>query len=393
MKRMKRLKSKTLCVVTGSRAEYGLLSPIIHNIIEDKDCKLCLIVTGMHLDTRCGLTYQEIEQDGVEIDEKVEMNLASDTSTGICKSIGLGIIGLAEAYERQKPDIIILLGDRYELLAAASAALICKIPIAHIHGGEITKGALDDSIRHAITKMSYLHFTSTSEYQRRVIQLGEEPSRVFNVGALGIEVMKQTKFLSVSELEDKLQLSFVSSFFVVTYHPVTRNQQNDEKELTQLLEALDTFEQYILIFTKSNADTGGDYINKRIGQYVKKKKNAFLFDSLGSATYLSLLRLSKAVIGNSSSGILEAPYLKVASVNIGDRQEGRIKPASVIDVKPIKEAIIQGIKEALNLDMDKHLIQNPYERDGTGKVILHQIKQALHTKIEEKKEFYDLELR
>lgn len=381
---------KKLCVITGSRAEYGLLRPVIRKIRKDDRCKLQLIVTGMHLDIRQGLTVKEIEQDEIPIDEKIEINVASDSAVGICKSMGLGMIGFGEAYERLRPDMIILLGDRYEMLAAASAACVSKIPIAHIHGGEVTIGAYDDCIRHAITKMSYLHFTSTKEYQNRVIQLGEAPDRVYQVGALGIENIKDSLFLSKGELEEQLNISLQEPFVLVTFHPVTLDDYQMDNQIQILFQALDSFPKLQLIFTNSNSDTGGSQINNKIEEYVRKNKNrAVVFTFLGSRSYLSLIKYSQAVIGNSSSGILEAPFLKIPAVDIGDRQKGRVKPYSVISVEHSSEGIIQGIESALRFQWKKRDYENPYEKEGTSDKILEIIKETLDQGIVLKKGFYD----
>ncbi len=382
---------RKLCVVTGSRAEYGLLRPVLKRIQEDKELILQIVVTGMHLDDRYGLTYQEIERDDFVIDEKIEMNLASDTTIGTCKSMGIGMIGFTEAYERLKPDMVLILGDRYEIFVAASVATISKIPIAHIHGGEITQGAYDDCMRHAITKMSYLHFTSTSEYRKRVIQLGEHPDRVYEVGALGIENIKEMTFLSKEELENTLQIDLKNLFMLITFHPITLEKSSVKTQFEQLLEALDYFQEYNVIFTKSNADTGGYIINQMIDTYVSKNnKRAFAFTSLGSLRYLSLMGYSCAVIGNSSSGIMEAPFLKVVTVDVGDRQRGRVKSASVINCEDSSQDIIGAIKEALNYDWNGRIAVNPYEGKDTSYQVVTVIKQVLKEEINLKKSFYDL---
>ena len=383
---------KRLCVVTGSRAEYGLLKPVLKRIQQDNDLVLQMIVTGMHLDHRCGLTYKEIEKDNIHIDEKIEMNLASDTAIGICKSMGIGLISLAEAYDRLKPDMIILLGDRYEIFAAASAAMIHKIPIAHIHGGEITQGAYDDSMRHAISKMSYLHFTSTKEYRHRVIQLGEHPDRVYEVGALGIENIKEMTLLSKRELEETLNIQLKKPLALVTFHPATLEKNTTIIQLEPLLEALDYFKDLTVIFTKSNTDTGGGMINEMINQYTSKNcKKAFAFTSLGSLRYLSIMNCSSFVIGNSSSGIIEAPFLSVPTVDIGDRQKGRVKPGSVINSDDSVQGIIVAIQKALSYEKYKTKIVTPYEKEDTSHQIISAIKQALQEGVDLKKDFYDFE--
>jgi len=381
---------KKLCIVTGSRAEYGLLKPVLERIKKDKDFRLQMIVTGMHLDDRCGLTYKEIEEDDFYIDEKIEMNLASDTAIGICKSMGIAMISLAEAYDRLKPDIIILLGDRYETFVAASVAMISKIPIAHIHGGEITQGAYDDCMRHAISKMSYLHFTSTDEYRQRVIQLGEQPDRVYEVGALGIENIKEMTLLTQHELEETLNIRLKKPLALVTFHPSTLENDATITQFKPLLEALDYFKELTVIFTKGNTDTGGDIINELINQYtIKNSKKAFAFTSLGSLRYLSIMSYSSVVIGNSSSGIIEAPFLRIPTVDVGDRQKGRVTTNSVINSDYSVQGIIAAIQKALSYESSKTEIVNPYENENTSYQIISAIKQALQEGIDIKKTFYD----
>ena len=346
----------------------------------------------MHLDTRYGLNYKEIENDGIVIDEKIAMNVASDSSLGICKSMGIEMISLAEAYERLKPDMVLLLGDRYEIFIAASVAVICKIPIAHIHGGEITQGAYDDCMRHAISKMSYLHFTSTNEYRQRVIQLGENPDRVYNVGALGIENIKTRKLLTKQELEETLNISLKQPFVLVTFHPATLENNNITTQFIPLLKALDYFPDLFVIFTKSNSDTGGNMINEMIDEYVSKnRKKAAVFTSLGTLLYLSLMSYSQVVIGNSSSGIIEAPFLKVPSVDIGDRQKGRVKPDSVISSNNSVNEIIIAIQNARTYDWLKEEIENPYLNQDTSNQIVSIIKQTLNDGIHLAKRFYDID--
>ncbi|WP_313186730.1 UDP-N-acetylglucosamine 2-epimerase [Lacrimispora sp.] len=383
-----------LCVVTGSRAEYGLLKPVLDRVGQDPDFKLQIIATGSHLDTRYGHSCEDMESSGIMIDEKIEMNLASDTSLGICKSMGLEMISLSEAYQRLKPDMVLLLGDRYEIFAAASAAVICNIPIAHIHGGEITRGAYDDSMRHAISKMSYLHFTSTMEYRKRVIQLGEAPDRVYWVGALGIENMKTIKLLTSQELEKKLRISLAPPIALVTFHPATLDQESSSSQFKPLEDALLHFPDLFVVFTKSNSDTGGNRINEMIDAYVSRNPNkSAVFPSLGSQNYLSLMNCCQAVIGNSSSGILEAPFLKVPSVNIGNRQEGRIAPASVISCGSSVNEIVAAIQEALAFDRYKEKAPNPYEGLDTSKQIVSIMKQTFKKGIHLEKHFYDVEWR
>lgn len=383
---------KRLCVVTGSRAEYGLLTPVIRKAMADPDIKLQMVVTGAHMDSRFGSPYRDMELDGITIDETVEMNLASDTSYGICKSMGLELIGISKAYERLKPDMILLLGDRYEIFTAASAAAICRIPIAHIHGGELTRGAFDDCMRHGITKMSYLHFTSTMEYRKRVIQLGEAPERVFYVGALGVERLKELSFLSKKELEESLNLSLGSELALITFHPATLESKSVEEQIKPLFQALDSLPSLFAIFTGSNSDTGGSRINELAADYAKcYPERAAFFTSLGSLRYLSLMSHCQVVIGNSSSGIIEAPSLKVPTVNIGTRQMGRVMADSVINCDNTYDSILSAIHKAKEVDWVNSSLHNPYECPSTSGRIISEIKKAFQNGIQLEKEFFDID--
>lgn len=365
---------RKICVITGSRAEYGLLSGLMKAIKEDESLELQVIVTNMHLSPEFGLTYKEIERDGFFINKKVEMLLSSDTANATTKSVGLATIGFADAYEDLKPDMIVVLGDRYEILAAVSAALFYKIPVVHLHGGEITEGAYDDCIRHAITKMSHLHFTSTEEYRQRVIQLGEDPKRVFNVGALGIENIKKVPLMNKKELESTLNgFTINDKTILITYHPVTLENSTAEEQIQNLLLALDEYLDIKIIFTLPNSDTDGRVIIRLINEYVSKHpEKAIAYPSLGLKRYLSALQFVKAVVGNSSSGIIEVPSFGIPTLNIGDRQKGRIAADSVINCGTSKKDILQGLGKALNSEPKK--IHNPYEGKNTTSDILHVLK-------------------
>lgn len=385
---------KKICVVTGTRAEYGLLKPLIKRINEDTDVELQLVVTGMHLSPEFGLTYKEIEEDGYTITDKNEMLLSSDTPNGITKSIGLATIGFADIFTRIQPDIVVLLGDRFETYAAATSAMIHRIPIAHIHGGELTEGAIDDAIRHSITKMSTLHFTSTEEYRRRIIQLGEQPERVYCVGALGVENIKKQPLLSKRELEKSISFSLDKPYAVITYHPVTLENDTAEEQFINLLNALDEMEDYKFIFTKANADTDGRIINQLIDAYVSKNEDkAVCYTSLGMTRYLSALMYSEMVIGNSSSGVLEAPSFKIPTINIGNRQKGRVKAESVIDCGTDMGEISDAIGKAIELKKDNKLqyVRNPYEGEDTSRRIYKEILNYLsdHKMM---KTFYDINI-
>lgn len=383
---------RKVCVVTGTRAEYGLLSRLMWLIRADHDLTLQIIATNMHLSPEFGLTYKEIEADGFTIDKKVEMLLSSDTSNAITKSIGLATIGFADAYEDLQPDILLILGDRFEILAAATAALIYKIPVAHLHGGEITEGAYDDAIRHAITKMSHLHFVSTEIYRQRVIQMGEHPSTVFNVGALGCENIKSLKLMSKDELEKSLGFKLDRNTILITYHPVTMECNTSEQQFRELLSAIDLFPKLKVIFTMPNSDTDGRIIMKMIKEYVAKNpERTVWFDSLGCYRYLSVLQYIGGVVGNSSSGIIEVPSFHIPTINIGDRQKGRVAAASVLNCKPTRQDIQQRLAVILAPGYLDSLVSvtNPYDMPDTAINILETLK---HQPIVSMKSFYNLSI-
>ncbi|MFA5240437.1 MAG: UDP-N-acetylglucosamine 2-epimerase [Phycisphaerae bacterium] len=382
---------KTICVFTGTRAEYGLLKPLMDRINKDRDWNFQILVSGMHLSAEFGLTYKEIEKDGFKISEKVKILTNSDSIADISKSIGTGISGYSQALGRLRPDLIIILGDRFEALAAAIAALIARIPIVHIGGGEATYGLIDEAIRHSITKMSLLHFTSTEEYRQRVVQLGESPRRVFNVGAIGIDNILGMKLLTRPELERSLDFNLGEKSALVTFHPVTLEDNTAKYQVTELLKALDACRGLKIIFTKPNADPGGRIIIKLIDAYVRRSPNkAVAFSSLGQLRYLSCLKNVNLVIGNSSSGIIEAPSLKIPTVNIGDRQKGRIRAMSVIDVKPESGQISKAIQKALSPEFSKFCktVSNPYGKGGTAEKIYRLIKRHISSLKDIKKTFY-----
>ena len=382
-----------ICIATGTRAEYGLLKPLIEKINADTDFMLQLLVTGAHLSPEFGLTYKQIETDGFTIDAKVEMLLSSDTPEGITKSMGLGMIGYADAFKQLNPDLLVMLGDRYEMLAVASTALIYRIPIAHIHGGELTEGAYDDAIRHAITKMSVLHFTSTEAYRKRVIQLGEQPGKVFNVGAIGLDNFKSLALLSRAELETALNITFKKYNYLVGFHPETLSSQSVEEQFNELLQAIESQEESLFIFTKANADTNGRIINQMMEAYVNAHpEKSVLFDSLGSPRYLSIMKQVTAVVGNSSSGILEAPSAPTATINIGDRQKGRIQAESIINCKADKEDITTAFKNVKKNDFRKDIIAvvNPYG-NGTASSQMMKIIKSISPDWLKQKTFYDIQ--
>ncbi|WP_019339986.1 UDP-N-acetylglucosamine 2-epimerase [Stutzerimonas stutzeri] len=381
-----------LCVVTGTRAEYGLLYWLMKGIESDCELQLQLIVTGMHLSPEFGLTYKEIEKE-FTIDKKIEMLLSSDTPVGISKSMGLAQISFAEAYEELKPDLLIVLGDRYEIFAAASAAMISCIPIAHLHGGETTEGAFDEAMRHSITKMSHLHFTGTEEYRRRVIQLGEQPDRVFAVGGMGVENIRRMPLLDKNEFEESISFNLAARNLLVTFHPVTLEEATAEAQFSELLAALDELKDTHLIFTKANSDTAGRVINQMIDDYVSVNSyKAVAFTSLGQLRYLSALQYVDAVVGNSSSGLAEAPSFRIGTINIGDRQKGRIKAVSVIDCDPQKKSISQALIKLYSVEFQALLPEtvNPYGDGCPSHKIIDLIKK-IKLNIAVKKVFFDFD--
>lgn len=385
---------KNICFITGSRAEFGLLRGVMAGVKASKFLNLQVIATGMHLSTAHGLTIQEIKDSGFHVDAKVESLMSSDTTTGICKSLGLGVMGISEQLQRLKPDLIVILGDRYEILSAAIAALISKIPIAHIHGGEKTLGAYDDSIRHAITKMSHFHFVAADEYGSRVIQLGEDEKRVYVVGGLGVDSIKDTQIINKAEIEDILKIQFQKKSILITFHPVTLDEESGIVQLIELLSALESLENTTLIFTLPNADSGGLVFAETVKNFARNKSHVYVFSSLGQKLYLSMACCVDVVLGNSSSGILEMPTLKKPTINIGDRQDGRIKAKSIIDCKPDRVSI----KEALDfLDTAEFrarlsVTTSPYGEGGAATKIITILEQ-IEWPIEIKKQFFDIDLK
>lgn len=382
-----------ISVLTATRAEYGLLKPLIKKLELEEEFDVRIVVTGMHLSKEYGMTYQEIEADGFRIDEKIEILANTDNAARISQAMGCAIIKFFNYFERLSPDLLIVLGDRYETLSVCIAAMNARIPIAHLYGGETTEGAIDESIRHSITKMSYLHFTSTSGYRKRVIQLGEAPERVFKVGALGIENIKNTKLLSKAELEKNLNINLENPFALVTFHPVTLEGDAAEQQFQALLKACDKNHNLYYLFTKANADANGNVINKMIDEYVKQSDNAVAFASLGMLRYLSALKYAKMVIGNSSSGLIEAPSFGIPTVNIGNRQKGRLLSDSIInceaDEKEISQAIILAGREEF-VEKAKNT-QNPYGDGNTSGKVVKVLKDfLLNNKIDLMKQFYNI---
>lgn len=384
---------KNIGVVTGTRAEYGLLRPLIKKIDAAGNLTLTLIVTGMHLSPEFGLTYREIEADGFKIDKRIEMLLSSDTPGGVLKSMGLELITFADYLAEKNIDMIVLLGDRYESFVVAAAALFFGIPIAHIHGGESTEGAVDEALRHSITKMSAIHFAATEVYRRRIIQLGEQTDSVYNVGALGIENIKEMPLLNKKSIESFIGLTFETPVFMVTYHPVTMENFTAQKQMEDLLGALDHYQDCKIIFTKANSDVGGRIINQLIDNYATSHADrCAVFASMGQLRYFSALNYCSMVIGNSSSGIIEAPSFHIPTVNIGDRQKGRVCAKSVIHCGTDTKDIIEAIENAFGLIKSECLkhVDNPYEKKGTSDEMVFYIEKYLNNKVNKKKKFNDI---
>ncbi len=383
--------SRKICVVTGSRADYGILRGLMKEIQSDPTLELTLVVTGMHLSPEFGLTVKNIEEDGFKVTYRVESLLSSDTPTGVSKSIGLGVIGFADAFAQIQPDLVVILGDRFEILAAAQAAMIARLPIAHLHGGEVTEGAIDESIRHAITKMSHLHFVSAEPHRRRVIQLGENPGCVFNFGAPGLDAIHKTKFLDRAEFEQKFGIQWGSLGFLVTYHPVTLAHRTPKDTLSELFAALDQFPEAHILFTRPNADTDGRTLSQLIDTYAAKDSHRIqVATALGQRGYFSAVRIADVVIGNSSSGLIEVPALKKPTVNIGDRQKGRLRGPTVIDCAENSVQIAQAIRKALSAEFRATLetAQSPYG-DGTASTRIKETLAQVDLTTLSRKPFFD----
>jgi GDP/UDP-N,N'-diacetylbacillosamine 2-epimerase (hydrolysing) len=383
---------KNICVVTGTRAEYGLLRWVMDGIKKSKILNLQVIATGMHLSPEFGLTYREIEKDGFKIDRKIEMLLSADSPSSISKSTGMGLIGFADAYNALDPDMVVVLGDRFEVFAASFPALVACIPIVHIHGGEITQGAYDESIRHAVTKMAYLHFTATESYQKRVVQLGEAPERVYNVGGMGVDAISKTNLLKKKKLERELGFRFGARNLMVTFHPVTLENRKSETQFNELLTVLESLDDTRIIFTSPNADTDGRVIKNMIDDFCENHSDkAVAFISMGRVNYLSSLQFVDAVVGNSSSGLAEVPSFNIGTINIGDRQKGRLRANSVIDCECNQESIRNAIIKLYSRTFQERLksVKNPYGEGRASERIL-KILRNIDLPEKPKKVFYDL---
>jgi GDP/UDP-N,N'-diacetylbacillosamine 2-epimerase (hydrolysing) len=382
---------RKICVVTGTRAEYGLLRHLIKAIDNSSEFELQLIATGTHLSELFGYTYKEIEADGITIDCTVDIELVGDTSRDIARSTALGITGFSEAYEKLKPDLVVVLGDRFEILSASISAMLARIPIAHLHGGEVTEGAMDEGIRHSITKFSQLHFVANEEYRNRVIQLGEDPKHTFNVGGLGVDAIRRIKLLTRNQLEHDLGFTFKKRNLLITFHPVTLEDSTSSQQMKELLSALSKLSDTQLIFTMPNADTDSRILFTMIEDFVRSNANSCVFTSLGQVRYFSCVSEVDGVIGNSSSGLLEVPSFKKATVNIGDRQKGRLKASSIIDCEPSAAEIGLAINTIYSPDFQRtlKLAENPYGDGGAVDKIMDTLK-SMSFKGLIKKKFYDL---
>jgi GDP/UDP-N,N'-diacetylbacillosamine 2-epimerase (hydrolysing) len=383
--------TRKICVITGTRAEYGLLRWVMQGIKDEPELSLQIIVTGMHLSPEFGLTYHEIEKDGFQIDRKVEMLTSSDTPVGIAKSMGLGLIGFADALDELQPDLIVVLGDRFEIFSAVSAALIARVPVAHLHGGETTEGAFDEALRHSITKMSHLHFVAAETYRQRVIQLGEEPERVFLVGGLGIDNIKRLRLLDRAELEVSLDFKLGQKSLLITFHPVTLEPSTAAEQMTELLAALSVLNDTQIVFTLPNGDTDSRALIKMVDQFVLAHINARAYTSLGQLRYLSCVAQVDGVVGNSSSGLMEVPSFKKGTINIGDRQRGRLLAGSVINCDPTRTSIESALRRLYSVEFQEKLsiVVNPYGQGGASAKVVDALKRCTLNGIV-KKTFHDL---
>lgn len=383
--------NRKICVITGTRAEYGLLRWVMQGIKDDSDLLLQVIATGTHLSPEFGLTYREIEQHGFHIDRKIEILVGADTPVAIAKSMGLGLIGFGQALSELQPDLILVLGDRFEIFAAVAAALVARVPVAHLHGGELTEGAFDEAIRHSITKMAHLHFVAAEEYRQRVIQLGEQPDRVFLVGGLGVDSIKRIRLLDRAELEASLEFSLGEKSLLITFHPATLETHVAADQMAELLASLDELHDTQLVFTLPNADTEGRILIQMVKQFVERHANARLYASLGQLRYLSCVAQVDGVVGNSSSGLTEVPSFKKGTVNIGDRQRGRLQAASIINCAPERGDITAALERLYSADFQMSLrqVHNPYGEGGASEKVLRILKDHPIGQIA-KKFFHDL---
>lgn len=384
---------KKIAILTATRAEYGLLAPIIKLLSKDSEIDVRVVVTGTHLSAEFGNTVNEIIEDGVVVDKEIEVLLSSDTPVAISKTMGLALMGFADYFAESRPDALMVLGDRYETLAVCLAALNARIPIIHLHGGEATEGLIDEAVRNSITKLSYLHFTSTDEYRNRVVQMGENPTRVYSVGSVGVENALCTRLMTREELEESLGCKLGEKNALFTFHPVTLENNTAETQIREIIDVMNLFSDVTFICTKANADANGRIINSLLARAAGENKNIFLFDSLGVKRYLSMLSVVDFVMGNSSSGIIEVPSFAIPTINIGDRQKGRIQAQSVINCQPQKDSVIQAIKTALSYEFINSIknVKNPYEKEKTTETIVAITKDfLLNNKLSVQKKFFDI---
>ncbi|MCI8483300.1 MAG: UDP-N-acetylglucosamine 2-epimerase (hydrolyzing) [Lachnospiraceae bacterium] len=383
------MEKKKICVVSATRAEYGILKPLIIKLKKSSEWETQLVLTGAHLVEKFGNTYQEVEEDGIEIFRKISINTEGNTDYDISLIMANALVGFGRYFQEEKPDLLIVLGDRTEILAICAAAVNAHVPIAHLHGGELTQGAVDDSMRHAITKMSYLHFASTEEYRRRIIQMGEEPERVFNVGSLGVENVLREELLDREALGKEIDFPTEKDYVIVTFHPVTLEPGTAHRQVKELFLAMQSRKDLFYLITKANADAGGAVINAYMEQEVKKHPNMRLVSSLGMKRYLSAVKYARFVLGNSSSGIIEVPSLGIPTVNVGDRQKGRIMAKSIISCEPKCQSVLDAIEQAMKMKCEKY--ESPYGTGNTSKQIIQIIKSYLEMKqVDLKKRFYDI---
>lgn len=387
---------RKICVATGTRAEYGLLRRLMYRIKEAAETQLQVVVTNMHVSEKYGYTYKEIEADGFTINYRIPIIDGEEANDGhsTAMEVSRALKGFADAYQTLHPNIIVVLGDRYEMLAAATAALLMRIPIAHISGGDVTEGAYDDAIRHSITKMSQLHFPTTEEYRKRIIQLGEQPDRVFNVGAQGVENVKKLALFSKEDIEQEISFKIDERTILVTYHPVTLGHRSAKEDIEEFIAALEERKDIRVIFTMPNSDTGSCFIVDAINDFVNKNaERTRAYKSLGVVRYLSVMRQVAAVVGNSSSGLVEVPSFGIPTLNIGDRQKGRIFAESVVNCKTDKESILEGLEKVMSKHFREYAstVHNPYEGKNTTEEIFKIISTYPLEQLKQKR-FYDISL-
>ena len=375
---------KKICVVTGTRADFGIMSRLLEMIRDSREFELQVVATNMHLAPEYGMTVNEIEQSGFKVDRRVDMLLSGDSATATVKSMGVGMIGIADALADLRPDYLLILGDRYEMLSVASASIIFRIPVIHLHGGEVTEGAYDNAIRAAITQLSSIHFTSTEEYRNNVVRMGADPARAFNVGSLGVDNARTDELMTLEAFNQSLDFDFRPGFLLVTYHPATCHPGEEAKDTKQFLDALDRFPDQQILITMPNSDTGGREVARLMREYGERNPDCVkCVTSLGRLRYYTALSLCGAVVGNSSSGLIEAPSFGVPTLNVGDRQKGRAQGNTVVNSGSETEEIVAGLKKVLTPDFRIYCRQegvNPYSQPNTALQILNHLRDicAIH---------------